>query len=68
MIYEPSEFECLPDEMTLEQTRICCHIGKRTAALYYIKQQLQSPVWRLCATLQRMLWIGSRPLPLDGFP
>ena len=32
MIYEPSEFECLPDEMTLEQTRICCHIGKRTAA------------------------------------
>ena len=36
--------------------------------LYYIKQQLQSPVWRLCATLQRMLWIGSRPLPLDGFP
>ena len=43
-------------------------IAVGTGPLYYIKQQLQSPVWRLCATLQRMLWIGSRPLPLDGFP
>ena len=33
-----------------------------------IKQQQQSPVWRLRATLQRMLWIGFPPLPLDGSP
>lgn len=32
MIYEPSEFESFPACMTLEQTRIACHIGKRTAA------------------------------------
>ena len=33
-----------------------------------IKLQRQSPFWRPCATLQRMLWIGSPPLPLDGSP